>query len=160
VIHLAGKLNVKDSQKNKKKYFNNNVYGTSKLIEACNKAKVKNFLFSSTCAVYGNHINGCVRENDQKKPISYYGKTKLLAENLVRNKFKGNKFILRYFNVVGASQSRKIGQINDNGQLFKNLSKEILKKKPSINIYGNNYKTKDGTCIRDYIHVSDLAKSI
>jgi len=158
VIHLAGKLNVDESQKKKKDYFSNNVYATSQLINLCNKVKVKNFLFSSTCAVYGNHAKGYVNENDKKKPISYYGKTKLLAENLVKNKFRGNKFILRYFNVVGASSSGKIGQINNNGQLFKNLSNEILKKKPSINVFGNDYDTKDGTCIRDYIHVSDLAK--
>ena len=158
VIHLAAKLNIDESQKRKKEYFSNNVYATLQLINLCNEAKVKNFLFSSTCAVYGNHSKGYVYENDKKKPTSYYGKTKLLAENLINNKFKGNKFILRYFNVVGSSKSGKIGQISDNGQLFKNLSKEILKEKPSINVFGNNYENKDGTCIRDYIHVSDLAK--
>ena len=94
-------------------------------------------------------------------PRSIYGKTKLKAEKLIKSFCKKNKInfaILRFFNVVGASASGRIGQINDGDQLFKNLSLEIKKKKPKFKIYGTNYKTKDGTCIRDYIHVSDLSQ--
>jgi UDP-glucose 4-epimerase len=94
--------------------------------------------------------------------MGYYAYTKYKGENLIKKyskKFDYKYAILRYFNVAGASSSNKIGQIErSHGQLFKNISIQALKKKPVVSIYGNNYKTKDGTCIRDYIHVSDLAE--
>jgi UDP-glucose 4-epimerase len=125
-------------------------------LNAAKNSSVKNFLFSSTAAVYGSKIR-FVNENSRTFPDSVYGKTKLQAENLVKKEFKKNYIILRYFNVVGASPSKKIGLINKYGQLFKNFAVEILKKKPKLNVYGNDYNTADGTCIRDFIHVSDLA---
>ena len=159
IIHLAAKLNVTEAEKKPKKYFDSNVIGTLNLLKASLNSKVRNFIFSSTCAVYKNNIP-FANENSSTKPYGVYGRTKLKGEKLVKKYFKGknkNYAILRYFNVVGASQSKKIGQINRNGQLFKNLSIEILKRKPTFTIYGKDYKTSDGTCIRDYIHVSDLA---
>jgi UDP-glucose 4-epimerase len=157
IIHCAAKLNVEESQNKPKIYFKNNVIGTLKLINACKYTSVKNFIFSSTCAVYGSKLR-VVKETSPILPESNYGKTKYKAELLIKEKLKKiNYCILRYFNVVGASKSGKLGQINNNGQLFKNLSIQSLKKKPKINVFGKNYRTYDGTCIRDYIHVSDLA---
>ena len=159
IFHLAASLSVNESQKNPKKYFKNNVLGTKTLVKAAVRNKINNFIFSSTCAVYKDGLK-LVDEKSKIKPKSYYGKTKLIAEKLIAKEFKKNKInyaILRYFNVAGASKSGKIGQITKGDQLFKNLSCASKFHKPKINIYGNNYKTKDGTCIRDYIHVSDIS---
>ncbi len=159
VMHLAAKLDVNESQKKPKKYYNTNVRGTHTLIKACKDSEVRNFIFSSTAAVYKDKIFK-VKENSPTFPKSVYGKTKLKAEEMIKKSFSGKKTnyaILRYFNIVGASSSNKIGQINKYDLLFKNLSSSIIKKKPCIHIYGNDYKTKDGTCIRDFIHVSDIS---
>ena len=160
VIHLAAALSVGESQKKPKKYFRINVKGTQKLLNAVKGSKIKNFIFSSTCAVYKDGLSR-VSETSKLKPTSIYGKTKLTGEKLIMKFCKKNKInygILRFFNVAGASSSGKIGQINKGDQLFKNLSVEVYKKKPKFRIYGSNYKTLDGTCIRDYIHVSDIAE--
>ena len=156
IIHLAAKTIVTESEKKPKLYYKANVLGTSSLLDAAKNSLVKNFLFSSTAAVYGSKIR-YVNEKSKTLPDSVYGKTKLQAEDLVKRNFKKNYIILRYFNVVGASPSKKIGLINKYGQLFKNFAVEILKNKPKLIVYGKDYNTKDGTCIRDFIHVSDLA---
>ena len=101
-----------------------------------------------------------MNEKSPVKPKSNYGKGKLKAEKIIKSKFSKSEInyaILRYFNVCGSSKSNKYGQINSYDLLFKNLAKNSIKKNPSINIYGNDYGTKDQTCIRDFIHVSDLA---
>jgi UDP-glucose 4-epimerase len=157
IIHLAAKTIVTESEKKPKLYYKVNVLGTKSLLNAAKNSLVKNFLFSSTAAVYGSKIR-YVNENSKTFPDSIYGKTKLQAENLVKRNFKKNYIILRYFNVVGASPSKKIGLINRYGQLFKNFAVEILKNKPKLSVYGKDYDTKDGTCIRDFIHVNDLAE--
>ncbi len=160
IIHLAAYLNISEAEKNKRKYYDNNIIGTKNLLNACKNSKVKNIIFSSSCSVYGN-VNGSVKENSKLNPQGYYGYTKYKGEELVRKISKQlnlNYGILRYFNVAGASQSGKIGEIEkSHGHLIKNLAIESQKKKSIINIFGNDYNTKDGTCIRDYIHVSDLA---
>jgi len=161
IIHLAANLIIGEGQKKPKKYYKNNVLGTKNLLEACKDTTVKNFIFSSTAAIYkeGQYK---VSEKSKIRPKSIYGKTKIKAENLIRNFSKKNKInygILRYFNIAGSSPSGKIGLINKKSDhLFKNYSIEILKKKPKLKIYGTNYKTKDGSCIRDFIHVSDIAE--
>ena len=161
IIHLAANLIISEGQRKPKKYYKNNVLGTKNLLEACKDTTVKNFIFSSTAAIYkeGQYK---VSEKSKIKPKSIYGKTKIKAENLIRNFSKKNKInygILRYFNIAGSSPSGKIGLINKNSDnLFKNYSREILKKKPKLKIYGTNYNTKDGSCIRDFIHVSDIAE--
>tara|TARA_Y200000002_G_scaffold17058_1_gene13358 strand:- start:1477 stop:2451 length:975 start_codon:yes stop_codon:yes gene_type:complete len=161
IIHLAANLIISEGQKKPKKYYRNNVLGTKKLLEACVDTTVKNFIFSSTAAVYkeGQYK---VSEKSTIRPKSVYGKTKIKAENLIKNFAKKNKLnygILRYFNITGSSPSGKIGLINKNSDhLFKNFSMELMKKKPKLKIYGINYKTKDGSCIRDFIHVSDIAE--
>ena len=160
IIHLAAYLNVSEAETNKKKYFQNNIIGTKNLLEACKNSNVKNIIFSSSCSVYGN-VNGSVSENKKPKPQGYYAYTKFKGEGLIKKYSKINNYkyaILRYFNVAGASPSNKIGQIEkSHGQLIKNIAIQYLRKKATINIYGKDYTTKDGTCIRDYIHVSDLA---
>ena len=127
---------------------------------ACKKTLVKNFIFSSTAAVYKDKQN-IVNEKSIINPKSVYGKNKIKAEKLIISNCKQlgiNYAILRYFNVCGASPSGKIGLIAKTDSLFKNISLELMKKKPIIRIYGNDYDTPDGTAIRDYIHVSDLAE--
>ena len=160
IIHLAAYLNIGEAEKNKKKYFKNNILGTKNLLDACKNSRVKNIIFSSSCSIYGN-IKGSVGENRKPNPQGYYAYTKYKGEQLIKKlsiKYKFKYGILRYFNVAGASSSGKIGEIEKtHGHLIKNLAIESLKKKPKVKIFGIDYKTKDGTCIRDYIHVSDLA---
>ncbi len=159
IIHLAAVLSVGESEKKPKKYNKINVEGTKNLLESIKNTKVKNLIFSSTCAVYKDGFTK-VTEKTKLVPSSVYGDTKLKCEKIIKTfckKYKINFGILRYFNVAGASSSGKIGQINKGDQLFKNLSIETQKKKPIFKIYGTKYKTKDGTCIRDYIHVSDIS---
>jgi len=160
IIHLAAYLNVSEAEKNKREYYQNNIIGTRNLLEACKNSNVKNIIFSSSCSIYGN-VKGSVNENRKPNPQGYYGYTKYKGEQLIKKlsvKYKFKYGILRYFNVAGASPSGKIGEIEkSHGHLIKNLAIEFLKKNSQIKIFGNNYKTKDGTCIRDYIHVSDLA---
>jgi len=159
VIHLAAKLSIQEAQKKPKQYFENNVHGTESVLKAIENSSVKTIIFSSTAAIYsGNKIIEC-KENLKPKPINLYGKTKFLGEKMIKNfcmKKKLRYFILRYFNVIGASKTGKIGPLKNYGQLFKVLSKNSLKKKPQINIYGKNHKTDDGTCIRDFIDINDL----
>tara|TARA_X000000368_G_C22963388_1_gene682032 strand:+ start:55 stop:1026 length:972 start_codon:yes stop_codon:yes gene_type:complete len=160
VIHLAASLIIGMGEKYPKLYYKNNVLGTKSLISACIGTKVKNFIFSSTAAVYKDGLYR-VTEKSKVKPKSVYGKTKLKAEKLIINHCKINKInygILRYFNIVGSSPSGKIGLINRSDHLFKNFSIQTYKKNPIFKIYGTNYDTKDGTCIRDFIHVSDIAE--
>ena len=161
IIHLAAKLIIGEGQKKPKKYYNNNVIGTKKILEACKKTSVKNFIFSSTAAIYkeGQYK---VTEKSKIKPKSVYGKTKIRSEKLIQIFSKKNNLnygILRYFNIAGSSPSGKIGLINKKSDhLFKNFSIEVTKKKPKLRIYGTRYNTKDGSCIRDFIHVSDIAE--
>ena len=147
-------------RKIKKKYNQNNIKGTLKLIKACKNSNVKNIIFSSSCAVYGS-INGSVNKKKKLNPQGYYAYTKYKGEQIIKEYAKKYNFkyaILRYFNVAGASDTNKIGEIQKSyGHLIKNLAIQSLKKNPKISIYGNDYDTNDGTCVRDYIHISDLA---
>jgi UDP-glucose 4-epimerase len=160
IIHLAANLIIGEGEKNPLQYYENNVTGTKSVLTALEGTKVKNFLFSSTAAVYKDGVYR-VHENSQIKPKSIYGKTKIKAEKLIKKfckKTKINYGILRYFNIAGASPSGKIGLLNKSDNLFKNFSNEMVKKKPILKIYGTDYKTKDGSCIRDFIHVYDIAE--
>ena len=160
VIHLAANLIISEGEKYPKKYFRNNVLGTKNLLRACENTTIKNFIFSSTAAVYKDGQYK-VDEKSTIKPKSVYGKTKIKAEKIIKQFCKKNKInycILRYFNIAGSSPSGKIGLLNKSDHLFKNFSREIVKRRPILKIYGNNYDTKDGSCIRDFIHVSDIAE--
>ena len=160
IIHLAAHLNVSEAEKYKKKYNKNNIRGTLRLIEACKNSNIRNIIFSSSCSVYGS-INGSVDEKKKPNPQGHYAYTKYKGEQIIiknSKKYNYQYAILRYFNVAGASDSNKIGEIQKSyGHLIKNLAIQSLKKRPKISIFGNNYNTKDGTCVRDYVHVSDLA---
>ncbi len=160
IVHLAANLIIGEGEKKPKQYFKNNVIGTKSVLEAIKATKVKNFLFSSTAAIYKDGIYS-VKESSKIKPKSVYGKTKVQAEELIKiycKKLKINYGILRYFNIAGASPSGKIGLLNKSDNLFKNFSQQIMKKKPILKIYGTDYNTKDGSCIRDFIHVYDIAE--
>ncbi len=161
IIHLAAYLNISEAERNKLKYWKNNVDGTRKLLLACKNSNVKNFIFSSSCSIYGN-AKGSVSEKKRPNPQGYYAYTKFKSEELIKKYSEVCKFnygILRYFNVGGASKSGKIGEIEkSHGHLIKNIAIQSLRNNAKINIFGSDYPTKDGTCIRDYVHVSDLAE--
>ena len=131
VIHCAASLNVKESQVNPKKYFDNNVTNTRKLLRVFVKNKIKFFIFSSSCTVYGNQKK-TLNEKLKPNPVSVYGKTKYECEKLIESFSKKNNFkyvILRFFNVAGSDLKNKIGHINQNDQLIKNLCHNYLNKK-------------------------------
>ena len=159
VLHFAASLSVEESQSNPIKYYDNNVIGIDTLLKVATKHNLRHFIMSSTCAVYGSTKNGSVNEDSYLLPENNYGKTKLLAEVILKNyakKFNFSYAILRYFNVIGADNYLNIGPVK-NQTLFKILSKNIVQKKYKINLFGNNYNTKDGSCIRDFIDVNDLS---
>jgi UDP-glucose 4-epimerase len=160
VIHCAASLDVNESEKKPRKYYINNFVNTKKLLEVCVQNNLRNFIFSSTCAVYGN-VSGKVKEKIVPKPISVYGKTKLQCEEIIHSfatKYKFNYGILRYFNVAGSDIKNKIGCINKNNQLIKNISSSIANNINEVSVFGINYRTNDGTCIRDYIHLEDISR--
>jgi UDP-glucose 4-epimerase len=160
IFHFAASVSVPESAKKPLKYVKNNIFATQNLLKSAIKNKIKNFIFSSTCSVYGESINTCVKENFPKIPKSNYALTKFFCENLIHDYsifFKFNYVILRYFNVIGADIFLRSGQIYD-GPLIKTISKNIVRKKLNVTIYGKDYKTVDGTCVRDYIDVNDLSE--
>ena len=160
LLHFAGFIKVEESVQNPKKYFINNTENAIKLFETCYKNNLKNIIFSSTAAAYGNPLNNSsIEESAELKPLNPYGESKVKTENyLLQNKHKYNSIILRYFNVAGADPSLRSGLISDKPtHLIKILSEVAIGKRDKISIYGNDYNTSDGTAVRDYIHVSDLA---
>ena len=160
LLHFAGFIKVEESVQNPKKYFINNTENAIKLFETCYKHNLKNIIFSSTAAAYGNPINNSsIQENSELKPLNPYGESKVKTENyLLQNKHRYNSIILRYFNVAGADPNLRSGLISDKPtHLIKILSEVAVGKRDKISIYGNDYNTSDGTAVRDYIHVSDLA---
>ena len=162
IVHLAASIDVNESEVNKKKYYVNNVLNSKKFINFFVRKKVKNFIFASTAAIYDTDPD---KKSEKKKPIpaNYYGYTKLLIENFLLKKKLSNKLdikILRFFNIVGADNIFRSGNVSKKSKhLFNSLSKSIFLKK-IFKVNGNNYNTKDGTCIRDFIDVNDLVKVI
>jgi len=160
LLHFAGYIKVEESVAKPEKYFQNNTINAIKLFETCYKYGLNNILFSSTAAAYGNPINNnSIKEDEDLKPLNPYGESKVRVEKyLLKNKDKFKSIILRYFNVAGADPDLRSGLISDKPtHLIKILSEVAIGKRDKISIYGNNYNTNDGTAIRDYIHVSDLA---
>lgn len=158
VIHLAGQstVNEKISMKN---YYQNNFIATNNLLDAMNKIKVKNIIFASTAAVY-KKTNKLLSENSLKKPISKYGKTKLMSENLIINDKKICSIILRFFNVASALTKPLIGELHKpETHLIPRTVSRCFQGKP-MTIYGRDFQTKDGTCLRDYIHILDICNAI
>lgn len=161
VIHFAANSLVGESMKDPAKYYHNNVYGTLCLLEKMNEYGIKRIVFSSTAATYGEPENIPILENDRTLPTNTYGETKLAMEKMMKwfDVAHGVKYVsLRYFNASGAHESGKIGEDhNPETHLIPLILQVPLGKRPHISIYGEDYPTKDGTCIRDYLHVSDLA---
>mgnify|MGYP001421045314 CR=1 FL=1 len=163
VFHFAALSIVDDSQLKPKKYYRNNVIGTKNLVNTMIKYNLNNFIFSSSASVYGNPKGIKIKETHPKIPISNYGKNKLKIEIFLKkigiNKnFKSISF--RYFNAAGADPSAKIGEDHKpETHLIPSVLNSIRNKKIYFPIYGNDYDTKDGTCIRDYIHVNDIVKA-
>ena len=159
-MHFAGFIKVEESVSNPEKYFENNTANAISLFETCIENNLNNIIFSSTAAIYGNPpTSEPISENQFKKPLNPYGESKLRTENfLLGNKDKINSIILRYFNVAGADHKLRTGLISDEAtHLIKIISEVATGKREKILIYGNDYATEDGTAVRDYIHVSDLA---
>ena len=163
VIHFAGLIRVDESVKFPKKYLNNNYEKTKIFLSICLKNGLKKLIFSSTAAVYGNPKKNKVSENNKLNPLNPYAKSKLMIENFIKKLSKKNALqfvILRYFNVAGADKKMRTGLISKySTHLIKIVSEVAVKKRKQILINGDNYKTRDGTPIRDYIHVSDLAEA-
>jgi len=162
VIHFAGSIQVEESVSNPLKYYDNNTSVTRSLIETCVKKKVNKFIFSSTAAVFGEPKETQLNEDVVKAPINPYGMSKLMTEQILKDTafaHKDFKFvILRYFNACGADGQQRSGQICEKAtHLIKIAAELALGKREKMSVFGTDYPTKDGTCVRDFIHVSDLA---
>jgi len=160
IIHFAAFIQVEESVKNPGKYFKNNRDNTIDFFKTCYENKLTNIIFSSTAAVYGSQKNNLpISEKMELKPVNPYGKSKLDVENfLFKNSNIFNYIVLRYFNVAGADPELRSGLIsNHSSHLIKITSEVAVGKRDKVTIFGNDYTTHDGTAIRDYIHVSDLA---
>lgn len=164
VIHFAAYIEVFESTQKPLKYYLNNTANAMNLIALCEKYGVGKFIFSSTAATYGEPETSQVTEQSLQNPINPYGKSKLMAEWVLKDAALANpnfKYaILRYFNVAGASSDGLLGQNYPNAtHLIKVATQTILGKREKMVIFGDDYDTKDGSCIRDYIHIEDLASA-
>ena len=163
IIHFAASIVVPESVTDPLGYYSNNTMNTCALLDVAIKAGVREFIFSSTAAVYGNAGDAPVREDAPTVPISPYGTSKLMSEIMLHDAAKahGLRFVaLRYFNVAGADPKLRTGQATPAAtHLIKVACETAIGERPKIDVFGTDYPTPDGTCIRDYIHVSDLAKA-
>lgn len=161
VIHFAANSLVGVSMKEPLEYYDNNVYGMIVLLDVMKKHNVKHIVFSSTAATYGEPKQVPIQEADETFPTNPYGETKLAMEKMMKwcEKAYGMTYVaLRYFNACGAHPNGKIGELhNPETHLIPLILQVPLGIRETINVFGNDYDTKDGTCIRDYIHVCDLA---
>jgi len=165
VIHFAGYKAVGESVEKPLLYYSNNVSATVTLLEVMQKHEVRNFVFSSSCTVYGNPDQVPVKETDTLAPTNPYGRSKRMVEQILEDFWRANEnfsvTILRYFNPIGAHPSGLIGEDPDGipNNLLPFVSRVAAGKLDSLNVFGGDYDTKDGTGVRDYIHVIDLAKA-
>lgn len=163
VIHFASSSLVHESFLNPNKYFYNNVINTINLLDVIVNCGIDKFIFSSSCAVYGDPTSKLISENETKTPLSPYGESKLMIEKILNwhtNIHKMRSVSLRYFNAAGADHDGEIGEAhNPETHLIPLVINAALKLQDTIKVFGNNYKTTDGTPIRDYVHVSDIAKA-
>ena len=161
VVHFAAFAYVGESVKRPGIYYQNNVVGSLNLIRLCAENGVKNFIFSSTCSIYGNPTQVPISEDQPSNPINPYANTKLMIETMLKDfeTANGMKHVaLRYFNAAGADPSGSIGESHDpEPHLIPIILEAALGKRKKVSVFGNDYDTTDGTCIRDYIHVNDLA---
>jgi UDP-glucose 4-epimerase len=160
IIHFAGSIIVPESVAQPLDYYHNNTAKSRNLIESAVRCGVKNFIFSSTAAVYGMPDHNPVSESAPLKPISPYGASKMMTEQMLADSHHAYGLaygILRYFNVAGADPQGRTGQSTPKAtHLIKVACQTALKQRPHLQLFGTDYPTPDGTCIRDYIHVSDL----
>jgi UDP-glucose 4-epimerase len=163
IIHFAGSIVVPESVTDPLAYYLNNTVKTRSLIAAAVKAQIPRFVFSSTAAVYGNPKSAPVSEDAEPSPISPYGASKLMSEWMLRDSHAayGIQYAaLRYFNVAGADPQKRTGQSTPQAtHLIKVACQTALGERPHMDVFGTDYDTPDGTCVRDYIHVSDLAQA-
>ena len=163
VIHFAAYAYVGESVSNPAKYYENNVMGTLNLLQAMLAASVNNIIFSSTCATYGVPDTVPIEEQQPQAPINPYGNTKLVVEQMLKDfdvAYDLKSVIFRYFNAAGADPEGLLGEDHDpETHLIPLVLMAALGKRDSISIFGTDYPTADGSCIRDYIHVSDLAQA-
>jgi UDP-glucose 4-epimerase len=163
IIHFAASIVVPDSVNDPLGYYRNNTMNTCALLDVAIEAGVRQVIFSSTAAVYGNAEESPVREDSATMPISPYGSSKLMSEIMLHDAGRAHDLrfvILRYFNVAGADPQGRTGQSTPAAtHLIKVACEAALGKRPKMSVYGTDYPTPDGTGIRDYIHVSDLARA-
>jgi len=163
IIHFAGSIVVPESVADPLGYYHNNTVKSRALMEVAVEMGIEQFIFSSTAAVYGNPSEVPVREDAELKPMSPYGSSKLMTEIMLADAARAHNFryvALRYFNVAGADPQGRTGQSTPNAtHLIKVACEAALGKRPCIEVFGTDYPTEDGTCIRDYIHVTDLVRA-
>lgn len=161
VMHFAAHTIVPESVSNPLKYYGNNTCSTRNLLQCCQESNVSHFVFSSTAAVYGIPAGGAAGEDSPTVPINPYGTSKLMSEWMLRDLAAASALryvVLRYFNVAGSDPGGRIGQSTINGTLLTKVACEVaVGKRPHLSIFGTDYETPDGTGVRDYIHVEDLA---
>jgi UDP-glucose 4-epimerase len=161
IMHFAGSIVVPESVEKPLEYYRNNTLASHALVSAAVAAGIKHILFSSTAAVYGVPERVPIEEDDAKQPINPYGASKLMTERMLADSSAALPFnygALRYFNVAGADPEGRAGQIGKGStHLIKVAVEAAVGKRDHVGVYGTDYPTPDGTCIRDYIHVSDLA---
>ena len=163
IIHFAAKIVVPESVADPLGYYHNNTAKARALLDVATKAKVPRFIFSSTAAVYGDPTQNPVTEDEPLKPVSPYGRSKLMVEWMLEDVARAYDFryvALRYFNVAGADPEGRSGQSTPNAtHLIKVAAQAALGLRPKLQAFGVDYPTPDGSCVRDYIHVSDLARA-
>jgi UDP-glucose 4-epimerase len=163
VIHFAALKSVGESIEKPMDYYTENLESLLSIIQVANEKKAKSFIFSSSATVYGDTKESCVTEETPLgKPLNPYGHTKVLGEKILQSgKQEFKTILLRYFNPVGAHESAKIGELPNGipNNLVPYITQTALGKREKLTVYGNDYNTKDGTCIRDFIHVVDLAEA-
>ena len=165
VIHFAAKSIVADSIKSPLEYYDNNVMGSQNLISAVIQHDIPNFVFSSTAAVYGEPQDDVISESHPTNPINPYGKSKLMVETILKDaamSYGLNVIAFRYFNAAGANPGANLGEVHEpETHLIPNILSSALDTQAigAVKVFGDDYETNDGTCIRDYVHVSDLARA-
>lgn len=161
VVHLAAKLVVPESLTNPFEYYDNNTLGVLSLVEGCRQNQIHKIIFSSTAAIYGLHDSVPIAETDLVAPIHPYGWSKFMSEQILKDADSAygiRSIVLRYFNVAGADLEQKVGcRKTKASHLFKVAAEAACNKRPSVSIFGTDYETRDGSAIRDFIHISDLA---
>ena len=163
IFHFAGSLSVEESTRLPALYYRNNVLNSLNLVECAIEFNVPHLIFSSTSAVYGDEVENPVRESMTCSPESPYGKSKKAVEWIIQDLAKAHQdkisfALLRYFNVAGASEDGRLGQYKSQA-LLKVMSEVATGQRKELEIYGDDYDTVDGTCVRDYIHVVDLCRA-